>query len=118
MLVFDWVCSLAIPLVYVLLGAIFCRRPSQRINFTAGWRSKAAMKNARTWAFANRYGGKCLFYLGLICGGITLAALLLLRPAPQAVKDGMTVVFVVLQCLALLPCYRKVERRIRALPPH
>lgn len=115
MLVFDIVCSLLIPVAYIVVGLIFWKGGPFKRNDMAGWRTKLAMRSQETWNFANTYGGRAFFILGIGTLSVTIILMFLLSGAKQSLKDLMTVVFVVMQTFLLIPCYRKVEKEIKKL---
>ncbi len=62
--VFMLLMDLLIPLVMIIFGRWFSKKPPSKINFTFGYRTTMSMKNQSTWNFAHRYCGKLWFWLG------------------------------------------------------
>jgi len=112
MLIFDFICSLAIPLTLIIIGLIFYNHAPKKINYIAGWRTKLAMRDQETWDFANRYGGKCFLYLGLSELIISLIIFFLINTS-QGIKDILTLFIILLQCLLFIPCILNVEGKIK-----
>ena len=68
--------DLLIPLVMVLFGRRFRRRPPKNINSFYGYRTAMSMKNQDTWRFAHAYCGRLWFRWGLILLPVTAAVML------------------------------------------
>ena len=61
---FMLVMDLLVPVVMIVLGRLFLRRPPHTINGTYGYRTAMSMKNQETWQFAHQYCGKLWLRLG------------------------------------------------------
>lgn len=61
---FMLVMDLLVPVVMIVFGRLFLRRPPHTINYTFGYRTSMSMKNQDTWQFANQYCGKLWLRLG------------------------------------------------------
>ncbi len=64
--VFMLLMDLLIPLVMILFGRWFSKKPPSKINVAFGYRTTMSMKNQNTWNFAHHYCGKLWFWLGWI----------------------------------------------------
>lgn len=113
MLVFEIIFSVILPITFIIMGRIFWKHPPKKINNTSGWRTKEAMKNEETWNFANIYGGKCFFYMGLGELIITVVIDVLFWRTNQNIKDIMTLVLVILQSVPLFLCIKMVELKLK-----
>ena len=116
MFILNIVFSLVLPVTYIIIGLIFTKRPPEKINDIAGWRTKSAMRDQETWKFANNYGGKCFIYLGIVELIFTLLIMIVMIfvfDTSQYIKDIVTLIVVILQFVLLIPCILKVEKAIR-----
>ncbi len=77
--VFMLLMDLLIPLVMILFGRWFSKKPPSKINFTFGYRTTMSMKNPNTWNFAHHYCGKLWFWLGWIMIPLSMIPLILTR---------------------------------------
>ena len=58
--------SLLMPVLMVILGARFRRRPPKSINAFFGYRTRRSMLNRDTWTYAHRFFGRIWLVLGLV----------------------------------------------------
>ena len=56
---------LLIPLIMIIFGAIYMKRPPKNINFFVGYRTSRSTSSPEAWEFAHRIFGKAWFILGL-----------------------------------------------------
>lgn len=56
--IFMTVMELLLPLVMIVIGNLFRKKPPQKINYFAGYRTTMSMKNKDTWEFAHHHCGK------------------------------------------------------------
>ena len=57
-----------VPLIMIIFGAIFQKKPPTKINYVYGYRSKWSMKSEETWIFAHKYVGKLWLRIGILMG--------------------------------------------------
>ena len=66
----DWmfmlITALLIPLMMIVIGALFTKRVPAKINRIYGYRTGMSMKNKDTWVFAHKHCGKLWQTVGLI----------------------------------------------------
>ena len=56
--IFMLLMDLLMPLVMIILGHCFAKKPPRKINAAFGYRTAMSMKNKDTWEFAHKYFGK------------------------------------------------------------
>ncbi|MBE6623987.1 MAG: SdpI family protein [Ruminococcaceae bacterium] len=61
-----FICEVLIPVMMIVIGAVFIKMPPKEINSFYGYRTKASMKSKDAWDFAHKYCGKLLVPIGLI----------------------------------------------------
>ncbi len=74
--IFMLAMDLLIPVVMIVLGRIYEKRPPKEINTTSGYRTAMSMKNGETWKFAHNYFGKLCRICGLILLPLSVVAML------------------------------------------
>lgn len=77
--VFMLLMDLLIPLVMILFGRWFSKKPPSKISYTFGYRTTMSMKNQNTWNFAHHYIGRLWYWLGWIILPLTIIPLYLAR---------------------------------------
>ena len=104
--IFMLVMNLLIPLVMIIFGRVFEKKPPKIgiSKFAFGYRSIMSMRNADTWEYAHRFFGKLWFRFGIAVGVISIIALLFVIG-----KDKDTVGFA-----GLIICY--VQMAVMLIP--
>ncbi len=74
--IYMMVMNLSIPLIMIVLGMRFIKKPPRKINYIYGYRTSMSMKNQETWDFAHRYCGKLWLILGWFMIILSLIAML------------------------------------------
>ena len=71
------VMNLLTPLVMIIYGSIFEKKPPKiaRSKFAFGYRTVMSMRNEETWEYAHRFFGKLWFRLGIAVGLISIIVL-------------------------------------------
>ncbi len=75
--IFMMIMELLIPIIMVVFGKVFMKRPPSTINFAYGYRTKRSMKNMDTWIFAHKYFGKIWYISGLILLPVSVIPMIL-----------------------------------------
>lgn len=75
--IFMLVMNLLTPLVMIIYGRIFEKKPPKiaRSKFAFGYRTVMSMRNEETWEYAHRFFGKLWFGLGIAVGLISIIVL-------------------------------------------
>ena len=75
--IFMLVMNLLTPLVMIIYGRIFEKKPPKiaRSKFAFGYRTVMSMKNEETWEYAHRFFGKLWFRFGIAVGLISIIVL-------------------------------------------
>lgn len=82
-----------LPLIMILVGAVFVKRPPIRINSVYGYRTQMSMLNRDTWNFAHHHCGKVWLAAGsatLVLSAAVCVVVLLLK------KDFETPGFIIM----------------------
>lgn len=67
--------NLLIPVVILIIGILYIKKPVERISWTRGYRTERSMKNQETWEFAQKHFGNVCYRLG---SGFTILTLILM----------------------------------------
>lgn len=96
-----------LPLVMVLVGMRYAKKPPKRINRLSGYRTKRSMRNWETWSFAHMYLGDLWFKVGVPLLAITsVISLVVFRAEEESKLVFWCYVVVAIQLLLmLLPVY-------------
>lgn len=75
--IFMFVMNLLIPLVMIIYGRVFEKKPPKiaRSKFAFGYRTVMSMRNEETWEYAHRFFGKLWFRFGIAVGLISIIVL-------------------------------------------
>ena len=68
----------SMPIVMIVMGAIFSKSAPKNINTLYGYRTTMSMKNKDTWEFAHRYFGKLWFKIGIVLALVTIIPIILI----------------------------------------
>lgn len=68
----------SMPIVMIVMGAIFSKSAPKKINSLYGYRTTMSMKNKDTWEFAHHYFGKLWFKIGIVLALITIIPIILM----------------------------------------
>ena len=104
---------LLIPIIMLVVGWFFCRRPPRRINHLCGYRTARSMKTQATWDFAHKTCGRIWFRVGLVLLPISAAAMV---PALGRDVDAVGIwcaVVTLVQVGVLVGCIVPVERALK-----
>lgn len=107
--------NLMIPLIMIVLGAIFLRHPPKGINGFYGYRTARSMASQEAWIFAQVYFGKLWLRSGI---GMLLAAALAMLPCiggSVSVVGTWGSILCLVECIGMLlpiiPTERALKRR-------
>ena len=75
--IFMLVMNLLIPLVMIIFGRVFEKKPPKigMSKFAFGYRTVMSMRNEETWEYAHRFFGKLWFRFGIAVGLISIIVL-------------------------------------------
>ena len=75
--IFMLVMNLLTPLVMIIYGRIFEKKPPKiaRSKLAFGYRTVMSMRNEETWEYAHRFFGKLWFRFGIAVGLISIIVL-------------------------------------------
>ena len=101
------------PVVMLLFGRRFQKKPPKTINSLYGYRTTRSMKNQDTWDFAHRTCGKLWFKLGLALLPVSLLAMLTVLGRGTTPVGMACFVVVMIQMAVLVGSLFPVERALK-----
>ena len=108
--------NLLIPLMMLVFGLLFCKKPPVEVNSLFGYRTTLSMKNKDTWDFAQRMMGRLWWRAGLALLVLTVGAMLACLFTLARDEDTVgtySLVFLYIQMAVLLLSIWPVERALR-----
>ena len=105
--------GLIIPVIMIIAGIISVKIPPKR-NYFAGYRTRMAMKNQDTWAFAQNYFGKLWYIVGLflLIPSVIVIVLLLFNIISNGASWGLA--FMGIQFIIMFITIIFTEKALRA----
>jgi len=89
-----------IPVIMIIVGSMFIKRPPKEINIVLGYRTNMSMKNMETWIFAHNYCGKIWVKIGLILLPFSVLPLLFVWDKST---DDIGLVGGIVCCIQIIP---------------
>ena len=116
MWVFMLACNLIAPVIMILFGRLFLKKPPEERNGWYGYRTRRSGLSQETWDFAQHYMGKiwCKVGWALVVFAVLGQLLTLLAPTVEAMclwsMAPMTVEVTVMLIATLVPVERALKR--------
>ena len=105
--------SLLMPVLMIILGARFRRRPPKSINAFFGYRTRRSMINRDTWAYAHRFFGRIWLILGLILLPLSVVYMCLCRRTDADTISRSATILCLIQLVILIVPIFFTEKAIR-----
>lgn len=105
--------NLLIPLMMIVFGWVFMKRPPKKINGIYGYRSTMSMKNQDTWDFAHQYCGKLWFRVGWIMLFLSVVIMLLLLGKEDSTGTWGSIICMI-QCFVIVGTIFPTERALKS----
>lgn len=109
---FMTVSNLLLPVLMIIIGTVFVKRPPRTINGIYGYRTRRSMQNQDTWKFAHLYCGKVWQKLGWCMLPLSIAVMFPVVGKNDDVVGGMGVVVITVECMAMLVSILLTERAL------
>lgn len=110
---FLFLLDLLCPMIMVVSGFWFSRRPPKKINALVGYRTEMSSKNPDTWEFAHKFHGRLSLRWGVRMLVLTVVVMLAILPLGEeaATAVGLTAMF--LQIAILIATIPVTEKALR-----
>jgi len=116
--IFLFIIAILMPLVMLIFGIVFLKKPPQRVNGIYGFRTEQSMKNKDTWDFAHRHFGRVWLIAGAVTLPLTVIAMLFFAgKAEDTVAYGSLIVVGVQMAVligTIFPTQRALKRTFDA----
>jgi hypothetical protein len=111
--VFMFAMALLIPVVMIIIGVVFIKRPPKKINGIYGYRTKMSRKSQETWDFAHHYFARIFLWTGIFMMIPSAVVLFLIygQDADTVGRTGGILEFI--QCVFLFLPILFTERALR-----
>ena len=104
--------SLLLPIAYIAVGLAFWKHTPEDMNGTVGWKTKRARQNRETWEYANSYGGKNIFVLGVVLFTVSIVLGIVFGTFNIDSLDWIVLLIVAMQMGLLGVIIYRVENRL------
>jgi len=101
---------LLVGMIYAACGALLYKYPPKNINHFFGYRTGRAMKDQRSWDFAQVYSGKMMIYWGMVTMVLGFAVWMVF---PDDIMIACIVV--ILQTVLIFPAIIATERKLKMM---
>ena len=113
--IFCLAMNLLLPVIMLVFGWLFQKRPPRQINGVYGYRTARSMKNEETWRFAHMVCGRLWFRLGLLLLPMSVCAMLPALGRSVDVTGIWCCVVEVVQLVFLIGSIFPVERALKRM---
>lgn len=93
---------ITIPIMMILFGALFVKRPPRSINWVYGYRTFRAMKSLEAWLFAHKYFGTMWLKFGILMLIVSLVLVGLSQSGNAIDADTILSIWIPIQLVLLL----------------
>lgn len=104
--------NLLLPVLMIIIGKVFVKRPPRTINGIYGYRTRRSMKNQDTWLFAHLYCGKLWQKIGWCMFPLAIVAMFPVVGKNDDIVGGMGVLVITAECIAMLASIFLTERAL------
>lgn len=111
--IFMFIMSLLIPLVMIIIGAVFIKRPPKKINGIYGYRTRMSRKSQETWDFAHLFSGRIFFRMGIVMIVPSVIVMLLVHGRSEDTVGFVGGILELAQCVFLVLPIPFTERALR-----
>jgi uncharacterized membrane protein len=111
--IFMLMICLLIPIIMIVFGLVFIKRPPKKINDIYGYRTAMSMKNDDTWRFAHRFIGRLWMIIGAAALPVSAAAMFFVLDSDMAGIGLFGVVVALTQCFLLIIPIIPTEKALR-----
>ena len=111
-----WFLMLAVnalfPVIMLLAGCLFMKKPPKKINAVIGYRTALSMKNEDTWVFAHHQAGAFWWKWGKITAVSVAVLMLVLLRMDEKVTAIVGTILMFLQLIPVLAVIPSTEKAL------
>lgn len=104
--------NLILPVLMIVIGKVFVKKPPGKINGIYGYRTRRSMKNQDAWNFAHCYCGKLWWKAGWVMLPLSVVSMLPVVGKNDDIVGGVGAVVVAVECVVLFVTISLVERAL------
>lgn len=105
-------CNLLFPLIMLIGGKLFMKRPPKEINRIVGYRTAMSMKNEDTWRFAHAVAGKFWWKWGFVSLPVAVVPMLFVL---EKSEDSIAIAGLIIMCMLMIPVIAVIPHTEKAL---
>ena len=106
-------CNLLLPLIMLILGLRYERRPPKKINGMSGYSTAMSIKNIDTWTFAHKYCGKLWWQMGAAVLPLSIAVSAAMYFMSEDWQGRACCILIFAQCAVLIASIYLTEAALR-----
>ena len=107
------VMSLLLPLVMIVVGRLFVKKPPRSVNGAFGYRTRRSMQSQAAWDFAHAYNGRLWLRCGLALLPVSALVMLQCRGGTEGTVGGFAGALCGVQLAVLLLTIVPTEAALR-----
>ena len=109
---FMTVSNLILPVLMIVLGKVFVKKPPKQINGFYGYRTRRSMKNQAAWDFSHLYCGKLWRKMGWFILPVSTMVMFLVIGKSDDIVGVVGGAVITAECMVLLSSIILVERAL------
>ena len=109
---FMTVSNLILPVLMIVLGKVFVKKPPKQINGFYGYRTRRSMKNQAAWDFSHLYCGKLWRKMGWFMLPVSTMVMSLVIGKSDDIVGVVGGAVITAECMVLLSSIILVERAL------
>ena len=111
--IFMLIMELLIPVLMIVIGAVFSKHAPREINMLLGYRTARSMKNRDTWEFAHRHCGRVWFLAGWILLPLSALPLFFVMGRGEDVVGTVGSIVTLVEVAVMIACIFPTELALR-----
>ena len=109
---FMTVSNLILPVLMIVLGKVFMKKPPKQINGFYGYRTRRSMKNQAAWDFSHLYCGKLWRKMGWFMLPVSMIVMIPAFGKSDDIVGAVGGVVVTAECMVMLVSILLTEKAL------
>ena len=110
--IFMTVSNLILPVLMIVLGKVFIKKPPTQINGFYGYRTRRSMKNQAAWDFSHLYCGKLWRKMGWFMLPVSMIVMIPAFGKSDDIVGAVRGVVVTAECMVMLVSILLTEKAL------
>ncbi len=110
--IFMTVSNLILPVLMIVLGKVFIKKPPTQINGFYGYRTRRSMKNQAAWDFSHLYCGKLWRKMGWFMLPVSMIVMIPAFGKSDDIVGAVGGVVVTAECMVMLVSILLTEKAL------